>query len=113
MQTAAMMMGAIADAGCVPLVRIPAGKHEYIKQALDCGAMGIVAPMVMEAAEARTIVATTKYPPRRKRSVGRGLHAMNYRATAESYYARAYDENFVVIQTESPVSAMNASIEKR
>ena len=29
---------------------------------LDCGAMGIVAPMVMDAAEARSIVAATKYP---------------------------------------------------
>jgi 4-hydroxy-2-oxoheptanedioate aldolase len=64
MQTAAMMMGAIADAGCVPLVRIPAGKHEYNKKALDCGAMGIVAPMVMDAPEARATVAATKYPPR-------------------------------------------------
>ena len=51
-QTAAMMFGAIADAGCVPLARVPAGKHEWIKMVLDCGAMGIVAPMVMDAAEA-------------------------------------------------------------
>src|SRR5262249_10560546 len=30
-QTAAMMFGAIADAGCVPLARVPAGRHDYIK----------------------------------------------------------------------------------
>ena len=73
-QTAAFMFGAIADAGCVPLARIPTGKHEYIKMVLDCGAMGIVAPMVMDAAEARAIVAATKYPPQgnRSRSVGQG-----------------------------------------
>jgi 4-hydroxy-2-oxoheptanedioate aldolase len=63
-QTAAMMFGAIADAGCVPLARVPAGKHEWIKMVLDCGAMGIVAPMVMDAAEALAIVAATKYAPR-------------------------------------------------
>ena len=62
-QTAAFMFGAIADAGCVPLARIPTGRHDLIKMVLDCGAMGIVAPMVMDAAEARTIVAATKYPP--------------------------------------------------
>ena len=28
-QTAALMFGAIADAGCVPLARVPAAKHEY------------------------------------------------------------------------------------
>ena len=36
-QTATYMFAAIADAGCVPLARIPANKHEYIKMVLDCG----------------------------------------------------------------------------
>ena len=98
--TAALMFGAIADAGCVPLVRILTGRHDLIKSVLDCGAMGIVAPMVMDAAEARSIVEATKYPPRGTRSVGGGLHALNYGATAEEYYARADDEILVVIQTE-------------
>jgi 4-hydroxy-2-oxoheptanedioate aldolase len=99
-QTAAYMFGAIADAGCVPLARIPTGKHEYIKMVLDCGAMGIVAPMVMDAAEARAIVAATKYPPRGNRSVGGGMHALNYGATADDYFKRADEEILVVIQTE-------------
>ena len=98
--TAAMMFGAIADAGCVPLVRIPTGRHDLIKGVLDCGAMGIVAPMVMTADEARTIVAATKYPPRGNRSIGGGLHAMNYGCSAEEYYKHADDEILVVIQTE-------------
>ena len=99
-QTASHMFGAIADAGCVPLVRVPAGRHEYIKSALDCGAMGIVAPMVMDAAEARAIVAACKYPPLGNRSVGGSLHALNYGATAEAYYKGADEEILVVIQTE-------------
>jgi 4-hydroxy-2-oxoheptanedioate aldolase len=99
-QTAAFMFGAIADAGCVPLVRIPTGRHELIKMVLDCGAMGIVAPMVMSAAEAKAIVAATKYPPRGNRSVGGGMHALNFGATADEYYKKADDEILVVIQTE-------------
>jgi len=99
-QTAAYMFGAIADAGGVPLARIPTGKHEYIKMVLDCGAMGIVAPMVMDAAEAKAIVAATKYPPRGNRSVGGGMHALNFGATAAEYYSKADDEILVVIQTE-------------
>jgi 4-hydroxy-2-oxoheptanedioate aldolase len=99
-QTAAYMFGAIADAGCVPLARIPTGKHEYIKMVLDCGAMGIVAPMVMDAAEARAIVAATKYPPHGNRSVGGGMHALNFGASAEEYYKKANDEILVIIQTE-------------
>ncbi len=99
-QTAAMMFGAIADAGCVPLVRISTGRHDLIKSVLDCGAMGIVAPMVMDAAEAKAIVEATKYPPKGTRSVGGGLHALNYGASAEDYYRQADEEILVVIQTE-------------
>jgi len=99
-QTAAMMFGAIADAGCVPLARVPANRHEYIKSVLDCGAMGIVVPMVMDAAEARAIVAATRYPPRGNRSVGGGLHALNFGATSEDYFLQADNEILVVIQTE-------------
>ena len=99
-QTAALMFGAIADGGCVPLARVPTGRHDYIKMVLDCGAMGIVAPMVMDADEARTIVAACKYPPLGNRSLGGGLHALNYGATAENYFLRADEEILVVIQTE-------------
>jgi 4-hydroxy-2-oxoheptanedioate aldolase len=99
-QTAATIFGAIADAGCVPLARVPTGKHEWIKMVLDSGAMGIVAPMVMNAEEARAIVAATKYAPRGNRSVGGGFHAINFGATAEEYYRKADDEILVVIQTE-------------
>ena len=98
--TAALMFGAIADAGCAPLVRIHTGRHDLIKAVLDCGAMGIVAPMVMTTEEARAIVAATKYPPHGDRSVGGGLHALNYGCDAEEYYRRANDEILVVIQTE-------------
>ena len=100
-QTAAMMFGAIADAGCVPLARVPAGRHDHIKSVLDCGAMGIVAPMVMDADEARDDRRGDASIPRSgNRSVGGGLHAMNFGATAEEYYRQADDEILVVIQTE-------------
>lgn len=98
--TAALMFAAIADAGCVPLARVPAGKHEWIKMALDCGAMGIIAPMVMTADEARAIVAAAKYAPEGNRSVGGGFHAINFEATPEEYYRKANNEILVVIQTE-------------
>jgi 4-hydroxy-2-oxoheptanedioate aldolase len=99
-QTAAMMFGAIADAGCVPLARVPAGRHDYIKMVLDCGAMGIVSPMTMDAAEVRAIVAATKYPPLGNRSVGGSLHTLNYGATTEEYFRHADQEILVIIQAE-------------
>jgi 4-hydroxy-2-oxoheptanedioate aldolase len=99
-QTASLMFGAIADAGCVPLARLSCGRHDLIKSVLDCGVMGIIAPMVMDADEARAIVAACKYPPRGNRSVGGGLHSLNYGTTADEYYLKADDEILVVIQTE-------------
>src|SRR4051812_37810873 len=99
-QTAALMFGAIADAGCVPLARVPTGRHDYIKMVLDCGAMGIVAPMVMTGDEARAIVAACKFPPRGNRSLGGALHALNYGCTSDEYFQKADDEILIVIQTE-------------
>jgi 4-hydroxy-2-oxoheptanedioate aldolase len=99
-QTAALMFGAIADAGCVPLARVSCCRHDLIKSVLDCGAMGIVVPMVMNPEEARSAVAAAKYPPVGNRSLGGGLHALNYGASADDYYLRADNEVLVVIQTE-------------
>lgn len=99
-QTAALMFGAIADAGSTPLARVSCCRHDLIKSVLDCGAMGIVVPMVMDPEEARVAVAACKYPPLGNRSLGGALHALNYGTTAENYFAGADEEILVVIQTE-------------
>ncbi|MCA9208861.1 MAG: 2-dehydro-3-deoxyglucarate aldolase, partial [Planctomycetales bacterium] len=39
-QQATMIFGAIADAGCIPLARVPEGNHHFIKRVLDAGAWG-------------------------------------------------------------------------
>ena len=72
--------------------------------------MGIVAPMVMDADEARAIVAACKYPPRGNRSIGGGMHAINFGTTSDEYYRRADDEILVVIQTEH-IDAVNIADE--
>jgi 4-hydroxy-2-oxoheptanedioate aldolase len=107
-ESAALMFGAIADAGCVPLVRVPSNSHQNIKRSLDNGAMGIVVPMVNTRAEAEAAVAATRYPPHGTRSVGGSLHALSYGTTAAEYYARANDEILVVLQTEHVRSVENA-----
>ncbi len=105
---AALLFGCIADAGCVPLARVPRGDHDHIKRVLDAGAHGIVVPMVNTVEEARAAVAAAKYPPTGDRSVGGAMHAMNFDATAGEYYARANDNVLVVLQTESPEGVENA-----
>jgi 4-hydroxy-2-oxoheptanedioate aldolase len=107
-EQAANLFGVISEAGCVPLARVPRGTHENIKRVLDAGAWGIVVPMVNTVEEAKLAIAAAKYPPTGNRSIGGGLHALNFDATAGDYYKRANDEILVVLQTESPLGVENA-----
>src|ERR1044071_7737059 len=51
----------IANAGVVPLVRVPWNNGENIKRVLDIGAWGIVVPMVNSRAEAEAVVEAARY----------------------------------------------------
>lgn len=143
---ASTMFGFIAEAGCVPLCRVPNGTHENIKRALDAGAWGIVAPMVdtvrrpaivaprtcfniplLQAEQARAIVAACKYPPQGNRSgesraalpsqsmtarnrpplpaVGSGSHYLSLGTTDAYYKEHANDEILVILQTEVRAAA--------
>jgi 4-hydroxy-2-oxoheptanedioate aldolase len=105
---AAVIFAAVADAGCVPLARVPEGDHYCIKRALDAGAWGIVVPMVDTVEQATAAIAAAKYPPQGNRSVGGGMHSLNFEASAGEYYERANEEILVVLQTESPTGVENA-----
>jgi len=105
---AAAVFALVADAGCVPLARVPEGNHHLIKRVLDAGAWGIVVPMVNSVEQARLAIAAAKYPPQGNRSAGGGMHALGFAASADEYFERANDEILVVLQTESPAGVENA-----
>ncbi len=105
---AAALFGAIADAGCVPLARVPEGDHYCIKRVLDAGAWGIVVPMVETVEQARAAIAAARYPPEGNRSVGGGMHSLGFEAPVGEYHLRANEEILVVLQTESPRGVENA-----
>ncbi len=98
--TTALMMGAIADAGGVPLARVPSNRHDHIKRILDNGGWGVVVPMVNTRAEAEAAVSACLYPPRGTRSVGGSMHALNWGATAADYFAKVDDELLIALQCE-------------
>ncbi len=106
-ETAALIFGAIADAGGVPLARVPFNSLENAKRALDAGAFGIVFPMCCCVEEAEEAVAVCKYPPQGRRSVGGGLHTLNFNAAAADYYRRANDEILVIVQAEHVLAVEN------
>ncbi len=98
--TAGQIFGNIADAGGVPLVRIPFNSLENAKRVLDAGAYGIVFPMCNSLAEAEQAVSVCKYPPHGVRSIGGQLHTLNFDTSAPDYYKNANEEILVVIQAE-------------
>jgi 4-hydroxy-2-oxoheptanedioate aldolase len=100
MESATNMFGAIADAGCISLCRVPAGRHDHIKRALDNGAHGVVVPMVNSRQESLESVAACLYPPVGNRSVGGAMHAVNFDTDAADYYAHANEEIAVILQCE-------------
>jgi len=99
-ETTSHIMASIADAGGVPLVRVPANRHDHIKRVLDNGGFGVVVPMVNTRQEAADAVAACLYPPRGNRSVGGSVHALNFAATPADYYAKVDDEILIVLQCE-------------
>src|SRR5205809_1868511 len=95
-ETATHIFASIADAGCIALARVPANRHDHIKRVLDNGVHGIVVPMVNSRQEAEAAVSAVLYPPFGTRSVGGSVHAMNFGATSQEYFAKANDEILVV-----------------
>ena len=107
-ETAALIFGAIADAGGVPLARVPFNSLENVKRCLDNGAFGIVFPMCNSVEEAERAVSACRYPPVGERSIGGSLHAMNFGGSTAEYYRRANDEILVIVQAEHIQAVENA-----
>jgi 2-dehydro-3-deoxyglucarate aldolase len=93
----AMLQGAGVATPCV--VRVPAAVEVPIKQALDIGAAGIIAPQVNSAAQAEQVVSWAKYSPAGTRGVGVG-RAHGYGLRLGEYLATANDLTVVIVQAE-------------
>jgi 4-hydroxy-2-oxoheptanedioate aldolase len=95
-------VSAIALGGVPALVRIPVADNATASRVLDMGAEGIVAPMINTAAEAKALVAATKYPPIGERSWGPS-RVMALRGTQASQH----------LETENSTTVIFAMIETR
>ena len=96
LQTAIM---ALNGTDTVPIVRAPWNDHVRIKQLLDLGVEGILAPMVRTVEECRDLVAACRYPPVGRRGFG-PRRASNYYRDIKTYEARANEAIFVMPQIE-------------
>ena len=72
-----------------------------IKQLLDVGVEVLLIPMVESRAQARALVAATRYPPEGIRGVGSALARASRWNRVEGYLARAAETVSVLVQVES------------
>jgi len=97
--TSQICMAALA-AGVTPLVRVPGAAA--VQRVLDGGALGIIAPHVRTAFEARDYVRAAKFPPRGERSNAGALPHLQYRSFPPPEANAALDAaTMVVVQFES------------
>ena len=87
----------IALGSAVPMARVRQNDYGAIGRLLDCGAMGVIVPMVNSVAEAEAAANAMRYPPRGGRSggpFGTGFLGPDYEKWID-------DEVFLAVQIET------------
>jgi 2-keto-3-deoxy-L-rhamnonate aldolase RhmA len=84
-----------------PLVRVKSHEPGTINRVLDMGAMGVIVPMVQNAAQARAIVQPVYYPPLGARSGGGVRLALIGGSGTPEYFAHANDELMLILMVET------------
>lgn len=96
--------------GVTPLVRLPGHEAHVAGRLLDAGALGVIAPHVESAAQARAIVAACRFAPRGSRSVSTHYPHFGYRnEDAGSAQAALDAATTVVVMLESPEAVERAA----
>ena len=102
LETTSQICIAALEAGVAPFVRVPSTRPEHVSRALDGGALGVIAPHIRSAAEAREVVAAAKYPPLGERSHAGVLPHLHYRSfPVAEVNAAMNDATMVVVQFET------------
>lgn len=92
---------AVAGTEATPVVRVPSDDAVTIKQVLDLGAQNLLVPMISSAAQARAVVAATRYPPQGVRGVGSALARSARWNRVDQYLVNAADHVSVFVQVET------------
>lgn len=102
------LVTAAEAADIVPIVRVQENT-DLIQRALDCGAMGVVAPMINSAEEARKVVSAAMFSPVGNRGVC-NPRSVTYGARGPDHMTERYreqnEETLVIVQAET-VEAMD------
>jgi 4-hydroxy-2-oxoheptanedioate aldolase len=109
LDTCGQICMAALDAGIAPFVRVPANRPDYVARVLEGGALGVIAPHIHSADEAKAIVKAAKFPPFGERSNASGLPHLHFRSfPVTEAYAALNDATMVVVQCESAAALDHA-----
>src|SRR4029077_15296946 len=109
LETTGQICIAALEIGIAPFVRVPSTRPEHVSRVLDGGALGVIAPHIRSADEARVVVAAAKYPPLGERSARGALPHLHYRSfPAAEANAAMNDATMVVVQFETADAIDNA-----
>jgi len=91
------------------LVRVPSKAYDHVARALDCGAEGVMVPMVGTAGEAAALARHALYPPRGQRGCAFGIAHDRYRPGPAAAKMQAANERTTVFAlVETAEGARNA-----
>jgi 4-hydroxy-2-oxoheptanedioate aldolase len=82
------------------VVRVPWNDMVNIKRVLDIGAQSLLIPYVCSAEEAKSAVASTRYPPQGVRGVAGTTRASRF-GRVKDYARRAHEEICLLVQVET------------
>ena len=104
-ETIRMLIATTPRPKLVPIVRIPTTQYHFVSRTLDMGAMGIMAPMVESAEEARLLVQSAKYPPIGRRGAAFSIAHDDYRTDPIPEVVRSSnDESLLIVQSRGSSS---------
>src|SRR6266511_5080186 len=63
LETTGQICMAALEVGITPFVRVPANTPDYVSRVLEGGALGVIAPHLQSAAEAKQVVRAAKFHP--------------------------------------------------
>lgn len=104
--TSQICMAAL-EVGIPAFVRVPANTPECISRVLDGGAVGVIAPHVRSAAQARDVVRFARFAPQGDRSANAGLPHLQYRAYPTLEANLALNRQTMVILMMEAIEALD------
>jgi 4-hydroxy-2-oxoheptanedioate aldolase len=112
-ESVAALVAATGGTPATPLVRVRGTQPEWVKPALDCGALGVVFPQIATRAEAEATVQAVRYGPAGQRGYGPTFAAHRWGVSNLDYLKAANEAvlNVALIESLAGVEALDDILE--